>query len=167
MSLRRLTRVAVILLGLLPSNPVGAAQLLALFPFELVDTSPVPPTSGERARLEGLNGQVRQRFIDAGFELVDLAPVASALARVSALRDCNGCDLDMARQAGAELSGIGWVQKVSNLILNINLQIRDVATGRPLAAGSVDIRGNTDESWRRGLKYLLDHRILGPARTPP
>ena len=28
------------------------------------------------------------------------------------------------------------------------------------ALGSVDIRGNTDESWRRGAEYLLKHRIL-------
>ena len=52
------------------------------------------------------------------------------------------------------------MQKVSNLILNINLQVRDVGTGRLVAAGSVDIRGNTDESWRRGVAYLLEHRIL-------
>jgi hypothetical protein len=40
------------------------------------------------------------------------------------------------------------VQKVSNLILNINLYMEDVQTGRMEFARSVDIRGNTDESWR-------------------
>jgi hypothetical protein len=52
------------------------------------------------------------------------------------------------------------VQKVSNLILNVNLQIREVASGRLVQSGSVDIRGNTDESWRRGTVYLMEHRIL-------
>jgi hypothetical protein len=52
------------------------------------------------------------------------------------------------------------VQKVSNLILNINLEVRDVADGHVLRAGSVDIRGNTDETWARGLAWLLRHRIL-------
>jgi hypothetical protein len=28
-----------------------------------------------------------------------------------------------------------------------------------VAAGSVDIRGNTDESWSRGLSYLLRNRL--------
>ena len=55
---------------------------------------------------------------------------------------------------------VGWVQKVSNLILNINLYLRNAATGDVLVLGSVDIRGNTDESWRRGTEYLLKHRIL-------
>ena len=52
------------------------------------------------------------------------------------------------------------MQKVSNLILNVNLVIEDAATGRPLRAGSVDIRGNTDKSWQRGLRYLLDERLF-------
>ena len=64
-----------------------------------------------------------------------------------------------ARKAGAKISVTGWVQKVSNLILNINLVARDVATGRIIGAGSVDIRGNTDESWSRGLTYLLRDRL--------
>ena len=72
---------------------------------------------------------------------------------------------DLARGLGADLAAVGWVQKVSNLILNLNLQVRDVATGQMVAAGTVDIRGNTDESWQRGLLYLLDHRIL-PQHRP-
>ena len=70
-----------------------------------------------------------------------------------------------AQQVGADYAVLGWVQKVSNLILNINLQIREVATGRLVKAGSADIRGNTDESWSRGLRYLLAHRIF-PADKP-
>ena len=53
------------------------------------------------------------------------------------------------------MSVIGWVQKVSQLILNINVVIRDVETGNVMPAGSVDIRGDTDESWTRGVAYLL------------
>jgi hypothetical protein len=61
---------------------------------------------------------------------------------------------------GAQLVVIPWVQKVSNLILNINVTILDAATGRVVAGGSVDIRGNTDESWSRGLSYLARERLL-------
>ena len=48
-----------------------------------------------------------------------------------------------------------WVQKVSNLILNLNLRVEDVASGRMLFQRSVDIRGNTDLSWRRGATALV------------
>ena len=81
------------------------------------------------------------------------------------LWSCNGCDVDLARKAGARVSVIGWVQKVSNLILNLNVVIRDVGTGQRIAAGSVDIRGDTDESWTRGLAYLLRNRILSGEAT--
>jgi hypothetical protein len=72
---------------------------------------------------------------------------------------CNGCDVDLAREVGASISVTGWVQKVSNLILNINVVARDVKTGKTIGAGSVDIRGNTDESWSRGLSYLVRNRL--------
>jgi hypothetical protein len=52
------------------------------------------------------------------------------------------------------------VQKVSNLILNINLYTEDVQTGRIEFAHSVDIRGNTDESWRHGLNYMIRNYVL-------
>lgn len=50
-----------------------------------------------------------------------------------------------------------WVQKVSNLILNLNVEVRDAATDRIVYATSVDIRGNTDESWLRGVRRLVDN----------
>jgi hypothetical protein len=81
------------------------------------------------------------------------------------MRTCNGCDVDLARKAGARISVTGWVQKVSNLILNINIVARDVDTGEVISAGSVDIRGNTDQSWSRGLAYLLRNR-LRPSEWP-
>jgi hypothetical protein len=54
----------------------------------------------------------------------------------------------------------GTVQKVSNLILNINLYTEDVRREKLIFGKSVDIRGNTDESWRRGLDYMLRNYLL-------
>ena len=71
------------------------------------------------------------------------------------LRDCNGCELDIGKSLGADVIVVGWVQKVSNLILNINLQLKDVQSGEMLYAKSVDLRSNTDDSWLRGIRYLV------------
>jgi hypothetical protein len=49
---------------------------------------------------------------------------------------------------------------VSNLILNINLYTEDVRREKLIFGKSVDIRGNTDESWRRGLDYMLRNYLL-------
>ena len=52
------------------------------------------------------------------------------------------------------------IQKTSNLILHINVYMREAGTGRLVNGGSVDIRSNTDESWMRGMNYILKNRIL-------
>lgn len=162
--MRHASTLAIVLLLATPAPEVLAAgEKVALFPFELVNTSLEPTRPDETSRLGALSGQAAERLRAAGYTIVGTEPVAAEVAKVSSLRGCNGCELPLAESLGAELAAVGWVQKVSNLILNINLQIREVATGRLVRAGSVDIRGNTDESWRRGITYLIDRRIAAQA----
>ncbi len=68
--------------------------------------------------------------------------------------------VDAFRKAGADIAAFGTVQKVSNLILNENIYMNRVADGAPFYSRSVDIRGNTDESWSRGMKYLMGEYFL-------
>jgi uncharacterized protein YeeX (DUF496 family) len=53
-------------------------------------------------------------------------------------------------------------QKVSNLILNMNIYVRDASTGATIVGMSADMRGNTDESWSRTLDWLVRNRLLAP-----
>lgn len=57
--------------------------------------------------------------------------------------------------AGAALVGVGWVQRVSHLILILNLGLWATGDDRLVLTKSVDIRGDNDESWRRGMAYML------------
>ena len=149
------------------------AQTVAVFDFEFIDTSLEGATNGLRAdeqvRLGRLSNQLRQRLAESGrFSHVDITPVASE-ARASNLQACGGCDTRLAKRVGAELAITGTVQKVSNLILNMNIYIREVSSGRTVAAMSADMRGNTDESWSRTLDWLIRNRLLvpdGPRRVP-
>ena len=81
----------------------------------------------------------------------------TAAAEIS---NCNGCERDFALEAGADWAAWGTVQKVSNLILNINVYMEDTRAKKMEFAKSVDIRGNTDESWQRGLDYMLRHYLF-------
>ncbi len=145
----------------LAAAPADAAeqQRVALFEFALVNTSLEPTRPDETARLAALKEVATEQFARRGLVLVDTGSVAAEAAKVNALHQCNGCELDLAREVGADLAAVGWVQKVSNLILNVNMQIREVESGRLVRAGSVDIRGNTDEAWRRGIVYLFERRL--------
>jgi hypothetical protein len=145
---------------------VAAAVRAAVFDFELIDTSleaaAGAPRPVEGGRLKQASDQLRRRLEESGrFALVDIAPVAER-ARASNLQACGGCDVDLARELGADLSITGTVQKVSNLILNMNIYLRDVRSGELVSATSADFRGNTDESWQRALDWLVRNRLLAP-----
>jgi Protein of unknown function (DUF2380) len=153
---------------LLIGAPCGSsrAQTVAAFDFELIDTSLEGETNGpradEQARLVRVSDQLRRRLAESGrFTLLDITPVASE-ARANNLQACGGCDTSLARRVGAELAITGTVQKVSNLILNMNIYVRDVSSGATIAAMSADMRGNTDESWSRTLDWLVRNRLLAP-----
>jgi hypothetical protein len=136
---------------------------VAVFDFELIDTSLEGEVNGPRAdeqqRIAQISKELRQGISQDGrFHLVDMAPVA-AQARAAHLQACGGCDADLANKAGAKLSITGTVQKVSNLILNMNIYVRDATSGRVVAVMSADMRGNTEESWLRTLDWLVCNRL--------
>ncbi|MHB0777148.1 DUF3280 domain-containing protein [Halomonas sp. WWR20] len=145
-------------------------RTIVVLPFDLMDTSPLNdinqgPQADDLARL-GRTQQTIRQGVDARpeFTLLDNAalatPLESAKSSYRYLHACNGCERKIAQSLGAELVMVGWVQKVSNLILNMNAVIRDVASGRDLAGASVDMRGNTDEAWTRAAERLLDDDLM-------
>jgi hypothetical protein len=157
----------VVALMLLVSSPALAEPLkAAVFDFELLDTSLQGEVNGPRAdeqrRLAGVSEQLRKALAESGkYAVLDIAPV-NAAAHASNLQACGGCDVQFAHQLGADLAITGLVQKVSALILNMNIYLRDAHTGRLITAMSADFRSNTDESWSRTMSYLLRNRLLAP-----
>src|SRR5262249_39803533 len=142
------------------------AQSVAVFDFELIDTSLEGAVRGarpdEQKRLARLSDRLRQLLGGSGpFSLVDITPIASA-APASNPQGCGGGDMALGRRIGAELAITGTVQKVSNLILNMNIYVRDASSGATIAAMSADMRGNTDETWSRALDWLVRNRLLAP-----
>lgn len=156
---------------LLPAlaGSAAAATRVVVFPFELLDTSgeagPGGPKPEERHRLALITNVLRDQLARAGYQVVDTAPQQAEITEAAPLNRCNRCELPIARALDGQIEVVGYVQKVSNLILNINFQLRDVADGQVLRAGSVDIRGNTDDDWRRGVSYLIRNRLMDPPLT--
>lgn len=143
-----------------PSTAWTAPLRAAVFPFVFDDSSLEPPQPAELARLRKIDAQLKQLLAQSGrYAIVSIAPVA-AQASEQKLDTCQACAVALARHLGAEVAVVGWVQKVSNLILNINVVIRSVTTRKVIAVGSVSIRGNTDQSWSRGLSSLVADQLL-------
>ena len=158
------TLLCALLAANLPAVRGAELRSIAILDFELVDDQhELAPATVEYQRLPAIRDQLQSGFAANGlYRVVDLAPAAAMIDAYRArtqLRDCNGCELDIGRALSADRVLIGWVQKVSNLILNVNIQIEDVATGAVVLNKSVDLRGNTDESWRRGVAALVHSMI--------
>ena len=150
-------------------TPAAAADLIpgakmAFFGMHFIDTSTEGAINGiredETKRIELINDYIAEQLTERGFRLMDLAPVQKTIDRTVNTADCNYCDVLMARELGADYSVVGEVQKVSNLILSMNIVIRDAAEGQYAKGMSVDIRGNNDKSWLRGVRYILKNNIF-------
>ena len=135
----------------------------AVFDFQLADQGALGPTDADRARLAPLSDLLRSLLKDSGrYEIVSTDPVKEEVTKGSDLRRCNGCGEEYARKLGADVAITGEIQKVSNLILNINVYVKDLRSDKPEQAYSVDIRGNNDTSFDRGLRYLVKNNIPKP-----
>jgi Protein of unknown function (DUF2380) len=167
MALWNAASLAVVLIGALTGGSVAAAggdgPRVAFFGFALINTSLEQTKPAEETRLQMLDILLQEKLDSSGhFRFVTIPPeLQKEIAAGPGVGNCNGCERDFAKRIGAELAAWGTVQKVSNLILNINLYMEDAQTGKLEFARSVDIRGNTDESWRRGLDYMVRHYVLG------
>jgi hypothetical protein len=135
---------------------------VAFFGFQLINTSLQPTTPEETQRIQMLNDMFRQKLEASGrFKMVSIpAELQSKIAAAPEISNCNGCERDFALEGGADWAAWGTVQKVSNLILNINVYIEDARANKMEFIKSVDIRGNTDESWKIGLDYMLRHYLF-------
>jgi hypothetical protein len=142
--------------------PQGAR--IAYFGLHFTDTSTEGAMNGARAdetaRLAKSQAYVADQLTARGYVLVPLDPVREELDRTLNPGDCNGCAARMAQRLGADYVVTGLVQKTSNLILAINLFVTRAGSNDVVAQGVVDIRGNTDDSWQRGLRYILKNRIF-------
>jgi hypothetical protein len=161
--------VALLLMMLVVAGPLRAqdawqGETAAFFGVTFLDTSHEGelngPRADETARVELVEAYVARTLEEHGLQLVDIAPVAEEIARIANPADCYGCDARMAKRLGARYAVVSEVQKVSNLILSMNVVIRDAATGDTVRAMAVDIRGNTDDSWLRGMRYVMERGIF-------
>ena len=156
------------------ANAEDQRPTVAVLPFTLIDTSLAGqvygPQSVESARLRGARTEVAERLAAKGrFHIININKTTQETRKVAgkqSLLDCSSCDTEIARRLGADYVIVGWVQKVSDLILNMNVAFFAVKKPSDVAAASVSIRGDTNESWARGARYLVDNVLLPKLARP-
>jgi hypothetical protein len=159
---------ALLCAGLLVAIEAGAATApikLALFDFELEDFSASVPSadtaSADAAHLFKVTEGVRRLFAQSGrYQLIEVENVEAPAARAHTLRECNGCDADIAFKLGAEQSLVGVVSRISRTEYVVKFQVRDTRTGTVVAAADSGLRMGADYSWSRGAASLIKEQLL-------
>jgi hypothetical protein len=142
---------------------------LLLLDFELIDTSnePVDQRADHERRLAASRDAIASGLAARQtYEIVDqrsIRPELDALLKQTYIRTCNGCELTLARKAGADLVLTGVVNKVSTLILSMGVSIARVSNGELIFHQGFDFRGDTDQSWARAAKFFTERIARDPA----
>jgi len=165
----RLPALALILIPLVQASGAEAAFKTAIFPFEMVIEQqmtdaglPPVPSKAEQERLQRLTDELKRLLAETGeYVPLDLAAVSSDIREKAPFNDCKGCEADVARTAGADLSVLGVVQKASEMLLNVSIFIRNANDGSLRTSMAVSIRQNSDEGWLRAVRSLVRNRLVG------
>lgn len=150
----------------LAASPSRAAQSVAVFPFELLDQSQdgelFPKVRPEETkRLALLTQDLKDRLAAAKiYQIADVTPLAAEIKSASPLHKCDDCLTGLAKKSGADLAMLGLVQKFSDTLLSVNIQIVDAKSGTVLKTYSAGVQGNTDEGWLRGVSYIVRNKML-------
>ena len=167
-------RAVAALIFLILASPAVAAESFktVVFDIELIDMSQEADRGvrdDQTRRLKLVSDELRNLLqTSPQIQLVDLMPRLDEISQRAPLYKCNDCDVDLAKDLGADLLVSGIVQKTSNLILSFAITIKDARSGKPVRGGQADIRGNTDDSWLRGIRWVVRNRLLSePLLTHP
>jgi hypothetical protein len=117
-------------------------------------------TAAHEARLRMESDKLRQELGQSGlYTILDSAPAQALINKLKSqqryLHDCNGCDLEIGRQLGADQVLVTWVDRVSGLILSLTYEFHSVATSQIVGRKSYDFRGDNDAAWTHAIKYMV------------
>jgi hypothetical protein len=141
---------------------------LAVFAFELEDTSAAAPSVGEpavdaadAAELTKATDAVRQMLAQSPrYRVIDVSGANTDAVKARVLRDCGGCDTGIALGLGADQSLVGVIRRISRTEYTVRFQVREARTGAVVASADSGLRMGANYSWSRGAVRLIRDRLL-------
>lgn len=142
----------------------GGGERAAFLGFRFIaNATPMEPA--EQARLGQIEETLKTKLQEAGLYTFTPVPddLKARIAQGQSPGECSGCEIDYGRELKVPTVIWGTVQKTSNLILNLNIYMADVDARKMTFVKSVDMRGNTDETWQQAVTYMVKRYIV---KTP-
>ena len=151
-------------LAAFPAEAASPAPIkLAIFDFEFEDFTDrsAGETPSDTEQLRRVTDEVRQLLAQSGrYSLIDVGSADAVAVKAHTLRECNGCDADIALQLRAEQSFVGVVRRISRTEYTVRFQIRDARTSAVVSSENSGLRMGADYSWSRGAARLIKDRLL-------
>lgn len=153
----------------------GAAQTapvkIAVFDFELDDRSAgggiIGPDAIDAENLKLAAEEARRMLAASGrYSIVDAGGVAGELRSAGGVQHCNGCEAALAKKLGADQAMAGLFTRVNRTEYTLQIVVKDTATGAAVSNDFTGLRMGANYAWPRGVKWLMDNKILAavPAR---
>ena len=162
---RLILPILLVLAALLPAGIARAAaeRPLAVVGFNFVDTSgeAKDQSAAHAARLSAMMETLQSKLAASGrFKIIALACTPEPC---TAEPDVDGAMAE-ARKAGADWTLVGTVRKTSTLILDMPVEVIDMASGKAVYGRLLSFRGDTDDAWQHAARFLARELI---AQLPP
>jgi Protein of unknown function (DUF2380) len=133
-------------------------EVPALHPDDLMFGTTIKPEEQERVKL--ITSELRQMLSKSDkYDVVDLSPIDAEIEEASPLRNCNGCETDLAKKVDAELAFLPLLRKSSDTLLNMTIAVKDIKRDQLVQIEQVVIQGNTEDEWLRGVRWLLKRKF--------
>lgn len=138
---------------------------IEVFPFELEDKSAgagiIPLDEHDRRYLSESAEVAKDMLSRSGrFSVIDVPARDEQATAPHGLRNCGGCEGQIAKEHGASLALLGVVTRVNRTEHTMFIRILDAETGKPVSVGFTDLRMGANHAWPRSVKWLMTNRIL-------
>jgi Protein of unknown function (DUF2380) len=144
---------------------------IAVFDFELNDASAgggiIARDAIDVENLRESTEEARRMLAASGrYSIVETGSVADEVSSAGGIQHCQGCDGPLARKLGADQSMVGVVTRVNRTEYTLQILVRDAQTGAVVSNDFTGLRMGANYAWPRGVKWLMNNRILSAQRTP-
>jgi hypothetical protein len=141
-----------------PTSPIK----IAVFEFELEDFSAAGQTKSvpETSYLAQATDEAEQQLRASGPTVIDAVHSDISAAKGQGLRNCGGCEAPIALSRGADEAFIGVVTKISMTEYIVRFRISNAQNGELISTYATDLRMGADYSWSRGVRWLMQNRML-------
>ena len=143
-----------------PAPPVK----IAVFEFELEDFSAAgqaKAVAAETSYLAQATDEAEQQLRASGrYTVIDAVHSDISAAKEQGLRNCGGCEAPIAPSLGADEALIGVVTKISMTEYTVRFRVSNAQNGELISTYSTDLRMGADYSWSRGVRWLMQNRML-------